>query len=79
MTPTQYYQIKNAPSNDSTMSVRLESINDDFFYMHDDDECMLDRMDGEKEIQHKALSRLSSEDVTDCCLSPLSTSLSLSA
>jgi hypothetical protein len=26
----------DAPSNDSTMSVRLETVNDDFFYVHDE-------------------------------------------
>jgi hypothetical protein len=53
MTPTQYYRINNAPSNNSTMSVRLESVNDDFFYMHDDGECLLVRMDRHKELEHK--------------------------
>ena len=56
MTPTQYYRINNAPSNNSTMSVRLESVNNDFFYMHDDGECLLVRMDGDKELEHEALS-----------------------
>ena len=53
MTPTQYYRINNAPSNNSTMSVRLEYVNNDFFYMHDDGECLLVRMDGDKKLEHK--------------------------
>jgi hypothetical protein len=74
------FRIKNSPSNNSTMSVGLETVDDDFFYMHDDGGCLQDRVDGDglPRVEHKGLSLSSSARMRMiCCLSPLSAGLSL--